>query len=327
MRHTNISAFFIILTSLILTSCSKNNENIFSGNAFGTIYYININDNYNNDPIQIKSTIEEIIYNINNSASSYNKNSEISVFNFSNNTSYKLISSNLYNIIFKANKVSNLTNGYFDITIGDIKIKKGFYINQHKFIKEEPRNFNYEDITLSEKNRSIKKNYKNINIDLSGIAKGYAVDLIYNYLLSKNINNFFINIGGEIKVHNSQESIKVAIDDPTGKKQFTEEVFLQNKSIATSGTYKDTVNYKGKEISHIVNPKTLKNISNLKLLVSVIHDECAIADALATGLIAMDTKDIINFSNTNNIASMLILFGENKLEKHYSSEFIKYLTE
>ena len=126
MRHTNISAFLIILASLILTSCSENNENIFSGNAFGTIYYININDNYNNNPIQIKSTIEEIIYNINNSASSYNKNSEISVFNFSNDTSYKLISSNLYNIIFKANKVSNLTNGYFDITIGDIKIKKGF---------------------------------------------------------------------------------------------------------------------------------------------------------------------------------------------------------
>ena len=327
MKYTNISAFIFILVTMFITSCSKNNEHFFSGNAFGTVYYISIIDNYNNNPSQIKSNIENIIYNIDNSASNYNKNSEISIFNLSNTTSYKLISSNLYNIISKANKISNLTNGYFDITVGDIKIKKGFYLNPQKVVKGKYRNFNYSDIVLSEKKRSIKKNHKNIYIDLSGIAKGYAVDLIYNYLLSININNFFINFGGEIKVHNSENPVRVVIDDPSEKTQYIEEIFLQNKSVATSGTYNDTVNYKGKDISHIINPKTLKNVDNLKLLVSVIHSECVTADAIATGLIAMDHKDIISFSNANNIASMLILFNENKLEKHYSREFTKYLTE
>ena len=327
MKYINISVFLFILFAISITGCEGKKNHSFSGNAFGTIYYINIIDNYDNDISEIKYNIDEIIYNIDNSASNYNKNSEISVFNLSTTTSYKLISSNLYNIISKANKISNLTNGYFDITVGDIKIKKGFYLNTQKVIKGKSRNFNYNDVVLSDKKRSIKKNKKNINIDLSGIAKGYAVDLIYNYLLSININNFFINIGGEIKVHNSEDPVKVVIDDPSKNKQYVEEIFLQNKSIATSGTYNNTSNYKGKEISHIVNPKTLKNIDNLNLLVSVIHDECASADALATGLIAMDPKDIISFSNANNIASMLILISENKLEKQYSNEFIKYLTE
>ena len=100
---------------------------------------------------------------------------------------------------------------------------------------------------------------------------------------------------------------------------------LNNNSIATSGTYIDTVNFEGREISHITNPKTLKNVSNLNLLVSVIHEECAFADGIATGLIAMDPESIINFSNTNGIASMLTVVKNGRLEKSYSKEFIKYL--
>ena len=85
-------------------------------------------------------------------------------------------------------------------------------------------------------------------------------------------------------------------------------------------------NFDGKEISHIVNPKTLSNISNLNILVTVIHNECAIADAIATGLLAMDPKDIISFSDKNEIATFLVITNDEESKKYYSKEFINYLS-
>tara|TARA_X000000368_G_C22641690_1_gene541349 strand:- start:326 stop:628 length:303 start_codon:yes stop_codon:yes gene_type:complete len=98
-------------------------------------------------------------------------------------------------------------------------------------------------------------------------------------------------------------------------------------SLASSGTYQNTIIFDSKEISHIVNPKTLKNVSNLNLLVTVIHRECAKADALATGLLAMDSNDIISFSNKHEIATLLVISNGTIIKKYYSKEFINYLSE
>ena len=102
-------------------------------------------------------------------------------------------------------------------------------------------------------------------------------------------------------------------------------ILINSFSIASSGTYKNIINKNGTNISHIVNPITGKYIANLNILVSVIHKECALADAIATGLIAMNTKDIIDFSNKKAIASMLVIKEKDNIKKYYSDEFIKFL--
>ena len=317
--------FFIFC--FFLASCAQTNSYNISGNAFGTIYYININTKKDIDINSIKENINHIINSINNSASNYTNESEISRFNQSSSKSFQTISSNLYNIISKAQIVSDLTNGYFDITTGDINIKKGFYKNPIQLKKNKFRDFNYKDLIISNSNQAIKKKFTNINIDLSGIAKGYAVDLIYDYLAKENIDKFTINVGGEIKIYSPKEFVVIGIDDPTNRQQYIEEVFIKNMSLASSGTYQNTIIFDSKEISHIVNPKTLKNVSNLNLLVTVIHRECAKADALATGLLAMDSNDIISFSNKHEIATLLVISNGTIIKKYYSKEFINYLSE
>ena len=325
MINSKLKIFLLIFLFSNLSGCNTNKTYEINGNAFGTIYYISIENDKAINQNEIYSNINYILNNIDNSASNYKNNSEISVFNEFKGDTFKTISANLFDIIHKAKIIGDITNGFFDITLGDIKISKGFYLNKKNPKKTIKKNYTYKDIELSE-NNLLKKPFSHVNIDLSGIAKGYAVDLIFNYLISKNISNFIINIGGEIKTHSKHEDfITIAIDDPTNNQQFIEEVLLNNNSIATSGTYIDTVNFEGREISHITNPKTLKNVSNLNLLVSVIHEECAFADGLATGLIAMDPESIINFSNSNGIASMLTVVKNGRLEKSYSKEFIKYL--
>ena len=326
MKSKYFSLSILLITSFFLVSCNEENKSYISGSAFGSIYHVSIDDIKDLDPFVIKSNIDFILKNIDNSASNYNPNSEISNFNNSNTNSYTIVSSNLYNIISEAKNASILTEGFFDITIGDIKIKKGFYVNTKKTSSRENNIFTYKDIQLSEDSSSIRKRNGLINVDLSGIAKGYAVDIIYNYLNSMNISDFVINIGGEIRTSSMNNTQKIYIDDPSKNSQYIEEIFLLNKSIASSGTYIDSVNYEGKEISHIINPKTLENISNLNILVSVIHNKCSIADALATGLLAMDANDIIKYSNMNNIASMLVIFDDSNIEKFYSENFTKFLS-
>ena len=325
----NLKSYKIIffIFCFFLTSCTQTNSYNISGNAFGAIYYININTKKDIDINSIKENINYIINSINNSASNYTNESEISRFNQSSSKSFQTISSNLYNIISKAQIVSDLTNGYFDITTGDINIKKGFYKNPIQLKKNKFRDFNYKDLIISNSNQAIKKKFTNINIDLSGIAKGYAVDLIYDYLAKENIDKFTINIGGEIKIYSPKEFVVIGIDDPTNEQQYIEEVFIKNMSLASSGTYQNTIIFDNKEISHIVNPKTLKNVSNLNLLVTVIHKECAKADALATGLLAMNSNDIISFSNKHEIATLLVISNGTIIKKYYSKEFINYLSE
>ena len=326
MKSKYFSLSILLITLFFLVSCNKENKSYISGSAFGSIYHVSIDNIKYLDPSVIKSNIDFILKNIDSSASNYNPNSEISNFNKFNSNSYKFVSSNLYKIISEAKNVSILTEGFFDITIGDIKINKGFYINAEKISSRENNIFTYKDIQLSEDLSSIRKKNGLINVDLSGIAKGYAVDIIYNYLNSQNISDFVINIGGEIRASSKNEPQKIYIDDPSKNSQYIEEIFLFNKSIASSGTYIDSVNFEGKEISHIINPKTLENVSNLNILVSVIHDKCAIADALATGLVAMDAADIIKYSNMNNLASMLVIFDDSNIEKFYSENFIEFLS-
>ena len=327
MTYYKLKIFLLIFCFSHLMACSANKYYELRGNAFGAIYYISIENDKIINPSEIHSDIKYIFNIIDNSASNYKNTSEISALNEFKGNTFKSVSSNLFNIIHKAKIVGDITNGYFDITLGDIKISKGFYLDKKNRNKNIKRNYTYKDIVLSG-NNLIKKPFSHVNIDLSGIAKGYAVDLVYNYLLSKNISNFVINVGGEIKTYSRYEdAIAIAIDDPTNNQQYIEEVLLNNNSIATSGTYIDTVNFEGLEISHITNPKTLQNVSNLNILVSVIHKECAIADGLATGLIAMNPKKIINFSNSNGIASMLTVMKNGKQEKRYSTEFSKYLSD
>ena len=328
MSNKILLKIIIFSFSFLLIGCNNHNSYLISGNAFGTIYHIQIESDKKVDNSKLESNINNIIYNIDIIASNYSDSSEISRFNNLNSTNFIFISHHLFELLKKANQVSNLTDGYFDITVGDQKIKKGFYINPIEYVKGKDRDFNYKDIILSEERRSVKKKKKNINIDLSGIAKGYAVDLITNYLISIGINNFIINIGGEIKAHtDNEEYIKISIDDPSKKNQSVEDIFLNKKALATSGTYQDHVEYKGNKISHIVNPKNLKNVSDLSRLVAVIHDSCATADAIATGLIAMEANDIVNFANKKDIALMFLREIDGIVEKKYSKQFIKYLSE
>ena len=116
-----------------------------------------------------------------------------------------------------------------------------------------------------------------VTIDLNGIAQGFSVDYLSNYLYNHNIRNFMIEIGGEVRCSgtNFRKAWKIAIDKPTDKKREWDMIVkLNNMSLATSGSYRNYYYADSIKISHTINPKTLKPTHNKLISATILYSDC-----------------------------------------------------
>ena len=151
-------------------------------------------------------------------------------------------------------------------------------------------------------------------LDFSAIAKGYGVDVIAELLESFGIENYMVEVGGEVRVKGlNPKSIvwRVAIEQPIDNKTksqvFDKYVSLSNKSIATSGNYRNFYMKQGNKIAHTINPKTGYPIINDLLSATVLHDKCMIADAYATAFMVLGSeKSIIVLDKSESLMTYLI---------------------
>ena len=176
------------------------------------------------------------------------------------------------------------------------------------------------------KNEVIKKN-KNLTINLSGIGKGYGIDLIGQKLKKLGINNFLINIGGDILASGFNKKKKdwvIGIENPNLKEKLIKEIInISNKGIASSGDYKNFFSEDGKKYSHILNPVTGKPIDHLTKSVTVIDVTAMNADGWATALLAMGSLEGLKVAEKEKIDVFFIDEKRNKLIKIKSQEFKK----
>ena len=199
--------------------------------------------------------------------------------------------------------VFKTTNGYFDPSVMPLvnywgfgyKEKKPVEKVDDKKIKSILEKVGLDKITksTSQNGITIKKKFPDAELDFSAIAKGYAVDC-FGALLEKNaINNYMVEIGGEVlaKGKNSKGKLwTIGINTPKeggGTMDFEEIIQLDNKALATSGNYRNYYEVKGEKFSHTINPKTGYTERNNLLSASIIAADCITADALATGCMTM----------------------------------------
>jgi thiamine biosynthesis lipoprotein len=303
--------FFSLKAQLLLGfffyySCSNSFvEHSISGITMGTSYKIKIIEHYKIDKIQkIKNSIDSILVNLNQQMSTWIIDSEISLFNHSRATDYYKISNEFYHVLEQGKLISNQTLGAFDYSVfplvrlwgfgpeknnssmfpGGGEIKKVLeYVGQDKVILKYPY---------------IKKSHPKVQIDLNAIAKGYAVDIIHNWLIFKNHKNIYVEIGGEIRcngVNKMGSNWTIGIDAPlsnyfSGQKIYTT-TRLENMSLATSGNYRNFLDKNGKKISHSIDPRNGMPVETNVLSVSVKARSCLVADAWATALMVLSFDD------------------------------------
>ena len=307
--------FFISL----LYSCKNERLTNLTGLVYGTTYNIQFysisNDNYAKE-------IDSIFKEIDNSMSTYKSTSIISKIN--NNESVK-IDNHFKNVFNSSKKIYKETNGRFDPSIGLLVNYWGF----------GPEKFNIEYDNLPyllqrvgfDKFEIIDDNVKrpfDSYLDFNAIAKGYAVDQIGNFLKKEKIDNYLIEIGGEIIASglnmNKNKSWVVAIDMPRfdGDRSIYSTLEINNTSLASSGTYrKFKIDSMGNRYAHIINPLSGYPSKTNILSVTVKASSCIDADAYATALHTMTIEEIKDFFNNNSNISSLVIFenDNNELEE------------
>ena len=310
--------FFLFLISFI--SCENKDVISFEkkeGLAFGTTFHITMDDPEN----KIKVTdIDSLIHAMNRSLSTYLSNSDISKINRGDTT---VVVDELFSEVFaKSLRIFNETDGAFDPTIGTLVNAWGFgpgkKISQldKKQVDSLLVYVGFNKLKLLN-NRLIKEHSETF-LDFNANAKGFAVDVIGRYLEGQGVQNYLIEIGGEIRargLNSSREDWKIAIEKPNfdGSRSFQTVIPLHNESIATSGNYRkfkiDSLS--GEKYAHTIDTKTgYPSKSNL-LSASVIGElDCADVDGYATAFMAMGLEKSQRFLEEHSHLKALFIYTD-----------------
>lgn len=261
-----------------------------TGFIFGTVYNII----YQNDD-NLKQDIEAELKRVDFSLSPFNKQSIISKINRNENVKTDKMFTDVFIL---AQSISKETDGAFDITVAPLVNAWGFgFKNGTKptphAIDSLKQIVGYEKISLT--NETVRKKDSRMMLDCSAIAKGYACDVIASFLRKKGIENFMVEIGGEIVTRgiNSERlpwkiGVTKPVDDTLDTKQELQTVLnVTNKAMATSGNYRNFYYKNGKKYAHTIDPKTGQPVQHNILSATVLADNCATADAYATAFMVM----------------------------------------
>ncbi len=262
--------------------------------------------------------------------STYRSESDVSRFNRSDSTDWIPVSLETVKVVQIAQDVSELTRGTFDITVGPLVNRWGFGPEEfstpptQEEIDELLQSVGYRHLAVQVNPPSLKKDVPRLEIDLSGIAKGYAVDQVAAALRKQGIANYMIEVGGETRTAGEKSPGKpwtIGIEIPTpqwlGEPKIHRKVQLGAQSMATSGDYNNFIDYKGIRFSHIIDPRTgwpveksQMGLADVQLRLgslSVVDSTCVRADALTKGFYVLGVEEGLKLANDNGIAVMFLL--------------------
>jgi len=302
----------------------------------GTTFHITVVDLNKKRISSLEKKIYSRLEDINMSMSTYIKGSEISRFNQLKATDEKFyISKDLLNVMLVAHELYKITHGAWDATMEDLINLWGFG-NQGVKNKIPPKEDinrllkckGFKNIIISKKGY-LQKKKACISIDLASIAKGYAVDELAKLIISNKINDFLVEIGGEIYASGCTKNKtpwKIGINMPekfSGINQIYKIVKIKNKALATSGNYRIFFEDKGKSFSHIIDPETGMPVLNSIASVSIMAKKCILADGLATSIMVMGRERGIKLVNRLEGVECLIVVKNNNgaLINYFSKGF------
>ncbi|MDR1847111.1 MAG: FAD:protein FMN transferase [Bacteroidales bacterium] len=265
-------------------------DGLIQGTYYHIVYYSPTTDN----SLQVKQGINRIFKAVDASLSLWNEESVLSKANNGENIELDSIFIDNFNL---SQEISKLTDGAFDITIGNLVKAYGFANKQRIKLSDAQidsllQGVDYRKVAITADKRL--KKLPVTSLDFNAIAQGYTTDLISSYLLSVGINDFVVDVGGEVFAHGSKpnnEAWLVAIEEPSvdslSEQTYKKAVYLRNESIVTSGSYRKYYVENGIKYSHTIDPRNGKPVTHSLLSVSVIAKKSYEADGLATAFMVM----------------------------------------
>ena len=335
MKKTHI--IIISLAILLAAAGAKAQKaHLIEGRTMGTTYHITVVTADFKGVEGLKEKINARLEAINRVFSTYLKNSEISRFNAFRATDEKFqISDDFVQVMNVGRKIHQLSEGAWDGTVSPLVDLWGFGPTQRQIqkpfaadIKIQMQNIGFDRIRF-EAPHFLVKNLATVTLDLNSIAKGFAVDQISTLIAAAGHINYLVEIGGEVYAFGLRPDgthWRVGINRPQKDAAFNEVykvVLLHNSAFATSGDYRNFFEIDGVRYSHVIDPRTGYPVSNGVVSVSIIADNCSLADGLATAIMVMGAEKGIQLVNRlENVECFLVVEKPNgKLVDIYSKGF------
>ena len=316
---------FLVIGTVIIIKQQKNiNYQHDEGFIFGTIYHITYHSDTN-----LKKEIEAELKKVDLSLSPFNKTSVITKVNRNENP---VVDPMFKEVFLLAENISNETHGAFDITVAPLVNEWGFGFKKgveptRQVIDSLKYIVGYQKVKLTPKNY-VQKQDPRIMLDCSAIAKGYGCDVVARLLRKNGINDYMIEIGGEIVTrgfNQKQEPWRIGVNKPTDDSLNTSQELqtilnVTDIAMATSGNYRNFYYKNGKKYAHTIDPKTGYPVQHTLLSATVLAKDCATADAYATSFMVMGlekAKEILN-RHSELMAYLIYTNDDGKTEVWYS---------
>ncbi|MGK2904802.1 MAG: FAD:protein FMN transferase [Desulfuromonadales bacterium] len=322
---------------LILPACceqDKVNKTIhLSGQTMGTTWSIAVLPGQDGiEAAALRQQLQKRLDLINHLMSTYAPDSELSRFNNHTGTDWFTISDETARVIELSLEISHLTAGAFDVSIGPLVELWGFgaaargdKIPSDEQVSAGLARVGYEKIRLRRDPAAVRKLSPELRIDLSAIAKGYAVDALGEILQQHGLRNYLVEIGGELRVSGQRgegSPWQIAIEKPLeSTREIATILPLTDTALATSGNYRNFYREDGQRYTHILDPSTGRPARHKLASVTVLDKTCARADALATALMVMGEDKGRQFCETHQIAAYFLLHDNDSIAVYTSSAF------
>ena len=266
----------------------------------------------------LQAEVDACLEDVDRRMSTYRPDSELSRFNQHGDGTPFQFSDETFHVVQRSMEISALTGGAFDITVGPIVNAYGFGPESRPIeppsdekLAELRKRVGYHLVRLDSLTHTARKMRPDVYCDLSAIAKGYGVDRVAGLLDGKGIANYMVEVGGEVRVRGRNPDGRpwqIAIEKPMDRGRALHRVMgLIDKAISTSGDYRNCYMAGGARISHEIDPRTGHAIHSNLASVSVVHDDCETADALATAFMVLGPDGGYNYAEQKGIAALFLV--------------------
>lgn len=322
MRHYRHTPFcklsFILVVILAPLGCEKAREvQKFGGEAQGTTYHISFWSAQGIDAQTVKKKVDAELGRLDQLLSNYRPDSAIEQLNSALSSGPQTVSEEIIKLIGQARIVSQASDGCYDLTIKPLFDLWGFKkdklsIPDQATLEAALKEVGFAQIDVIDATHLRKLNPE-LRIDLSSIAQGYSVARIANLLEQQGIENYLVEIGGELQTRGKKpggKSWRIALEKPLSGERTMNKVIIIDRAeplaVMTAGTYRHYFDADGKRYSHILDAKTGKPVEHNTVSVTVLHDDPTQADAWDTALLCMGRSAGIEAANKAGIAALFI---------------------
>lgn len=321
--------------------CQRQPETVqFHGATMGTTWSVTLHSlPAAVDPAWLQQQLQQRLDRVNALMSTYDPDSEISRFNLSTSSDWFPISAETAEVIELSLQISELTGGAFDITVGPLVELWGFgakerseHVPADAEIAMVLESVGYRKLELRRDPAAIRKSQPQLRIDLSAVAKGYAVDQLALLLKQQGVENFLVEVGGELQIAGKRSDgtpWRIAIEKPEEGVREVEKVFpLPDVALATSGNYRNFYIENGQRYAHTIDPVSGRPILHrLASATVLVPGSCARADALATALMVLGEEKGRQLVERNGIAAYFLIHDQETLSDYRSPAFSKFVDQ